>query len=129
MLDLAIRQTSSKLQEELKKKSTSDRKDYMKKNNPSPDIFVETPLTATLVEESITVNPNFLSPETHNQKKNSCLAIKLSRLKDKQVRFESHKEFVSRCITDVLVPKGLELMLEPAIGNHDQNFLHNCYSK
>ena len=129
MLDLAIRQTSSKLQEELKKKSTSDRKDYMKKNNPSPDIFVETPLTATLVEESITVNPNFLSPETHNQKKNSCLAIKLSRLKDKQVRFESHKEFVSRCITDVLVPKGLELMLEPAIENHDQNFLHNCYSK
>ena len=31
MLDVAIRQTSSKLQEELKKKSTNDQKDYEKK--------------------------------------------------------------------------------------------------
>ena len=42
---------------------------------------------------------------------------------------ESHKEFLSRCITDGLVPKGLELMLERTIGNHDQNFLDNWYSK
>ena len=28
-----------------------------------------------------------------------------------------------------LVPKGLRLMLEPKIGNHDQNFLGNWYSK
>ena len=53
----------------------------------------------------------------------------LNRLKDKQVRFESHKEFLSRCIIDGLVPKGLELMLEPTIGNHDQYFLDNWYSK
>ena len=98
-------------------------------NNPLPDIFVETPSTATLVEESITVNPKFLSPETHNQKSNNYLAIKLNRLKDKQVRFESHKEFLSRCITDDLVPKRLELILEPTIGNHDQNFLDDWYSK
>ena len=42
-------------------------------NNPSPDIFVETPSTATLVEEPRTVNPNFLSPETRNQKRNNYL--------------------------------------------------------
>ena len=82
-----------------------------------------------MVEESSTVNPKVLSPETHNRKSNNYLAIKLNRLKDKQVRFESHKEFLSRCITDGLVPKGLELMLEPTIGNHDQNFLDNWYSK
>ena len=34
-----------------------------------------------------------------------------------------------RSITDGLVPKGLELMLEPTIRNHDQNFLDNWYSK
>ena len=98
-------------------------------NNPSPEIFVETPSTATLVEESSTVNPEFLSPEIYNQNSSNYFAIKLNRLKDKQVRFESHKEFLSRSITDGLAPKGLELMLEPTIVNHDQNFLGNYYSK
>ena len=50
-------------------------------------------------------------------------------MKDKQVRFESHKEFLLRCITNGLVPKGLEFTLETTIGNHDQNFLDNWYSK
>ena len=31
-------------------------------------------------------------------------------------------------MTDVLLPKGLERMLEPTIGNHDKTFLDN-YSK
>ena len=42
---------------------------------------------------------------------------------------ESHKEFLSCCITDGLVPNGLELMLEPTIVNHDQYFLDNWFSK
>ena len=74
-------------------------------NNPSPEVFVETPSTATLVEESSILveessifNLKFLSPGTHNRKGNNYLAIKLNPLKDKQVRFESHKEFLSRCI-------------------------------
>ena len=37
-------------------------------SNASPDIFVETPSTGTLIEESSTVNPKVLSPETHNPK-------------------------------------------------------------
>ena len=116
---------SGRLEEEINQRP----KRLREENNPSPDIFVETPSTATLVEEFSTVNPKVLSPETRNQKSNNYLAIKLNRLKDKQVRFESHKEFLSRCITDGLVPKGLELMVEPTIGNHDQNFLDNWYSK
>ena len=60
-------------------------------NNLSADIIVEMPSTATLVEESKTVNVKFLSPETHSQKSNNYLAIKLNYLKDKQARFESHK--------------------------------------
>ena len=69
-------------------------------NNQSPDIFVETPSTAALVEESRTVKPKLLSPETHNQKRNNYLAIKLNHLRDKQTRLESHKEFLSHCIAD-----------------------------
>ena len=104
-------------------------KTLWEENNSLPEIFVETSSTATLVEESNTVNLKFLSSETHNQKSSNHLAIKLNCLKDKQVRFESHKEFLLCCITNGLVPKGLELMLEPMIGNHDQRLQDNWYSK
>ena len=60
---------------------------------------------------------------------NKYLAIKLNRLKDKQARFVSHKEFLTRCIAEELVPKGLEVTLEPTIGNPDQEFSDNWYSK
>ena len=32
-------------------------------------------------------------------------------------------------MSDGLLLKGLGRMLEPTIGNHDQTFLDNCYSK
>ena len=47
------------------------RKRLQEENNPSLDVFVETLSTDILVEESITVKMNFLSPETHNQKPNN----------------------------------------------------------
>ena len=50
-------------------------------------------------------------------------------MKDKQARLKSHKEPLPRCITDILAPKELKLMLGPSIGNHEQNFLDNWYSK
>ena len=92
---------TGRLKEEINQKP----KRLQEGNNPSPEVFVETPSTATLVEESsISVeesrifNLKFLSPGTHNRKGNNYLAIKLNPLKDKQVRFESHKEFLSSCI-------------------------------
>ena len=109
---------TGRLEEEINQRP----KRLREQNNPSPDIFIKTASTATLVEESSTVNPKVLSPETHNQKSNNYLAIKLNRLKDKQVRFESHKEFLSRCITDGLLPKGLELMLHITNERHRINF-------
>ena len=39
-------------------------------SNATPDIFVETPSTATLVEASCTINLKFLSYKTRNQKRN-----------------------------------------------------------
>ena len=32
------------------------------------------------------------------------------------------------CIQEKLIPKGLELSLEPTTGNYDQEFIDNCYS-
>ena len=49
-------------------------------------------------------------------------------MKDEQARFVSHKEFLTCCDAEELVPKGLEVTLEPTIGNHDQEFLDNWYS-
>ena len=82
-----------------------------------------------MVKESNTVKPNFLLLQTDNQKSSNYLAIKLNCLKEKQVRFESQKEFLSGCITDGLVPKGLDLMPELPIRNHYQYFLDNWHSK
>ena len=57
------------------------------------------------------------------------IVLKLNRLKDKAVRYKSHKHFLSRCIAEELVPKGLKLELEPTIGNYDQEFVDTWYSK
>ena len=37
--------------------------------------------------------------------------------------------FLTKCIDQKVVPKGLTLFLEPMIGNHDQEFLDNWYGK
>ena len=100
-------QVTGKLNEEINQRP----KRFWEENNPLSEIFVETPSTVILVEESNTLNPKFLSPETHNQK---------SSIKEKQVRLESNKEFLLCCITDVLVSKGLELMLNQTISYIEQ---------
>ena len=50
-------------------------------------------------------------------------------MKDKQVRFVSHKKILTRCVAEEVVLKGLEVTLEPTIGNHNQEFLDKWYSK
>ena len=44
--------------------------------------------------------------------------MKLNLLKNKNARYQSHREFESK-----LIPKSLKLELEPTIRNHDQVFL------
>ena len=43
------------------------------------------------------------------------VALKLNRRKEKHPRYESHKEFLTRCFSEKLVPMGLKLELEPTI--------------
>ena len=95
----------------------------------TPGIVLDAPSTSTLVEEEPRPNINLLMTDEQREKQTTYLAVKLNRLQDKNTRFESHKDFLSQCIKEKLVPKGLELILEPTIGNHDQEFLDNWYSK
>ena len=50
-------------------------------------------------------------------------------MKEKSAGYTSQKDFLSQCINRKLVPKGLELTLEPTIGNYNKSFIDNCYSK
>ena len=87
------------------------------------EILIEAPSTATLVKDkTVSINLNLLITQNHNEKTCNHLAIKLNRLKDKEARFESHKDFLTSCVNEGLVPKGLELMLKSTIDNHDQIF-------
>ena len=45
----------------------------------------------------------------------------------KSARNKSHKDFLSRCIQEKLVPKDLELNIEPKIGNFDRELVDNWY--
>ena len=56
------------------------------------------------------------------------LTVKLDRLTNKRSRYESHHEFLDRCIQAKLVPNALQFELEPTIGNHDDAFLEQWYT-
>ena len=70
-----------------------------------------------------------LQQKRATNKNKEQVAIKLNRLKDKVTMYESHKDFLTRCIAEKLIPKGLKLELEPTIGNSDQEFVDKWYSK
>ena len=57
------------------------------------------------------------------------IVIKLDRLQDKSTRYESHKEFLEKCIREKVIPDGLRVDVEPTIGNHDEEFLSIWYNK
>ena len=57
------------------------------------------------------------------------MALKLNRLKDKSIIYESDKDFLNHCLAEKLVPKGLRLELETTIGNDDQEFVDTWYAK
>ena len=86
-------------------------------DNATPAILVDVPSTATLTEESLGVNNDLLLIEKHHVSNNK------TQLFERQTG--GKKEFFTRCVAEVLFPKGLEVTLEPKIGNHDQELLDN----
>ena len=78
---------------------------------------------------SITVNRNENNTYESSKTSTDAIAIKLNRLTEKCCRFTSHKEFLVKCKASGQIPTGLQLTLEPSIGNHDEEFLKLWYEK
>ena len=78
--------------------------------------------------ESESTEPIVSNPD-YNPKEKEYLAIKLDRLNDKKGRFESHENYLSKCLTNNLVPNGLKVYIEPSIGNRDEAFLNKWYNR
>ena len=57
------------------------------------------------------------------------IALKLNRLKDKGVKYKSYQDFLTECIIEELVPKGLKFELETIISNYGQELVDTWYSK
>ena len=92
-------------------------------------MLVEQTWTSALVGEEDNETTHCSRQLGSSDKNKEQIALKLNRFKDKAVRYKPHKDFLSRCIAEELVPKVLKLELEPTIGNYDQEFVDTWYSK
>ena len=108
---------------------TNNRTSKRKCEEQTPNILVEEASTCTLVNEDTNQMTSSLQQTPATNKNKEQVALKLNRLKDKVTRYESRKDFLTRCIAEKLIPKGLKLELEPTIGNFDQEFVDEWYSK
>ena len=93
-----------------------------------PEILIRNSFSSTSIQEEDNINSNLLTvapPQNHNT---DGLAIKLNHLKEKSARYNSHRNFLSKCIQENLVAMGLGITLEPAIGNFDQEFVDKSYT-
>ena len=111
--------------------TTSQRPTKQSREHPeetTPTIIVSQASAATITKESVKKIHKFLTASPINIHNADGLAPKLNRLKEKSARYVSHKDLISQSIKSKLVPNGLELTLEPTIGNYDQDFIDNWYS-
>ena len=92
-----------------------------------PTLLV-TPPTESTSNETI-VNNDRRSTNNNDEHQARYFATKLDRFSDKEIRFKSHKEFLTRCLEANIIPNGLKLQLEPSIGNHDDAFVNKWYGK
>ena len=61
--------------------------------------------------------------KTNNEEEIKKLAFCLDRIKNKKIRFLSHKEFLEKLLHDKLMPNGLKINLEATIGNQNEEFV------
>ena len=92
-------------------------------------MLVEQTSSSTLVGEEDNEMTHCSRQPRSTDKNKEQVALKLNRLKNKAVRYKSHKDFLSRRIAEGPVPKGLKLDLDPTIGNYDKEFVDTWYSK
>ena len=90
-----------------------------KRGELTPTNLVDQTSTSALVGEENNETTHCSRQLGSSKKNKEKVALKLNRLKDKAVRYKSHKDFLSQCIAEEPVPKDLELELGHRIGNYD----------
>ena len=130
MLDAVNWQAFSDLRRKQAGEEANQRSKRLQQENENTfAIVLDAPPTSTVIGEEPQHSLNLLSADEQREKQTTYLVIKLNRLHYRNTRFESHSDFLWQYIREKLIPKRLELMLEPTIGNHNQEFLDNWYSK
>ena len=104
--------------------TTQRTKRLWQEDKNTPWLVLDTPSFCIVIGEEPQPNLKLLFTDEQREKR-TYLAINLNRLRDKNTL----RDFLLQCVRQKFVPKGLELMVEPAIGNHKQKFLDNWYSK
>ena len=92
-----------------------------------PEILVSQASTSIKTDEGDNANPNLITTRPTRTHNTDALAIKLNPLSKKSARYNFHKDFLSHCIQERLLPKGLDFIVEPTVGNYDQEFIENWY--
>ena len=92
------------------------------------EILISNSSMSSIIQEEDNINSNLLTEAPLQNHNTDGLAIKLNCLKEKPARYTSHRDFFSKCAQESLASKGLEITLEPTIGNFDQDFVNNCYT-
>ena len=85
-------------------------------NDVSMELFTQVPqATNTTHRTSFSAYEQLETPDS--------IAIKLDRLNDKRIRFESHLTFTKKCQEEDLIPHSLRPNLEASLGNHDEEYM------
>ena len=101
---------------------------YLRDKDENPAILVSEASTSTLITDNLKEDQNYLITPTFTERHKEQQATKLNHLKDKNARYQSHREFLSQCIESKLIPNGLKLELEPTIDKHNHEVLDTWYS-
>ena len=96
-----------------------------KREELPPTILVEKTSANTLIGENEVIETPVSEFTSSTNKKKEKIALKLNRLKDKYIRYESHEAFLNGCLAEKLVTKGLRLEFR----NCDQEFVDKWYAK
>ena len=70
----------------------------LREEDDNPAILVSEASTTTLIADNLKKDQNFLLTPTFAERHREQQAMKLNRLKDKNARYQSHREFLSQCI-------------------------------
>ena len=97
-------------------------------NNPTILVNnIDVPLES---ESNLTIIPMTENRATNsNTRETEQMVFKLDKLHDKKARFDSHVDYLTKCLTNNLIPNGLKVYVEPSIGNRDETFLKKWHDR